>query len=80
MMRLSDTERTLLADLTRQPTGAVGRLPSLAPLTLRQTEELVDRLVRLGYLSIYGPPNQNSLFGKDIETLSITAAGRTAVR
>lgn len=80
-MALKDNEAWMLRHLDAQtPTRSARELPSRPGTTRDDMEEAVQGLLDRRYVWVDGPPNQNSVIGKDVDLIALLPLGERAAR
>lgn len=78
-MALDELQVWLLRELTRKG-GKIEGLP-IRPATDAETIELaIEGLIKRDCVTVVGPPNLNSYFGKDVDELHLRPAGASYLR
>ncbi|RSU68155.1 hypothetical protein BRX37_25015 [Sphingomonas sp. S-NIH.Pt3_0716] len=79
MMALSELQEWIMREL-RERRGLIEGLPNRPGSTSADMEQAIDGLVRRRYVSVSGPPNQNSDLGKDVDELHLEPYGSGYLR
>lgn len=80
-MALSENETWLLRHLDAQkPTKSARGLPNRAGAAQDEIEQAVQGLLDRGYVWVEGPPNQNSVVGKDYDLIALLPLGERAAQ
>jgi hypothetical protein len=78
-MALSELQDWIMQEL-RDKRGMIEGLPTRSGFTSADMEQAIDGLVRRQYVSVVGPPNQNSDLGKDVDELHLRPYGSDYLR
>lgn len=73
-MPLSELQHWIIRDLGARG-GKIEGAPTRAGVSADDIEEAIGALQHRKYLSVIGPPNQNSAVGKDIDELLLLPFG-----
>jgi hypothetical protein len=73
-MALSELQDWIIRDLGARG-GKIDGAPTRAGVSADDIDEAIEGLQRLKYVSVIGPPNQNSAVGKDINELQLLPFG-----
>jgi hypothetical protein len=73
-MALSELQDWIIRDVGARG-GKIDGAPTRAGVSADDIEEAIEALQRRKYLSVIGPPNQNSAVGKDIDELQLLPLG-----
>lgn len=78
-MPLSELQDWIIRELASRG-GKIDGAPTRAGISADDIEEAIEALQRAKYLSVVGPPNQNSAVGKDIDELQLLPFGASYVQ
>lgn len=73
-MALTEVQDWLMGELAAR-NGLIEGMPARAGVAADAMEEAIAGLSRLKYVSIVGPPNQNSELGMDVDELRLMPYG-----
>jgi hypothetical protein len=78
-MPLSELQNWIIRDLGVRG-GKIQGIPTRAGVGADDIEEAIEGLQRRKYVSVIGPPNQNSAVGQDIDELLLLPSGANYLR
>lgn len=73
-MALTDLQNWIMRELATR-NGLIDAMPVRAGVTAEEMEQAIDGLSKRKYLSVVGPPNQNSDLGMDVDELRLMPYG-----
>jgi hypothetical protein len=73
-MGLSELQDWIIRDLDARG-GKIDGAPTRVGVSADKIEEAIEGLQRRKYVSVIGPPNQNSTVGQDIDELQLLPSG-----
>lgn len=78
-MALTDLQEWIMSELAAK-NGLIEELPARAGISVDEIEQAIDGLSKRKYLSVVGPPNQNSYLGMDVDELRLLPFGVSYLR
>jgi hypothetical protein len=73
-MALTELQDWIMRELEAR-NGMIDGMPARAGVAVDAMEQAIDGLSRLKYVSVVGPPNQNSDLGMDVDELRLMPYG-----
>ncbi|RZL82715.1 MAG: hypothetical protein EOP66_04625 [Sphingomonas sp.] len=78
-MALTELQNWIMRELGTYQ-GKLDGLPTRAGVDAEEMEQAIEGLVQRRYVTVIGPPNQNSYIGKDVDELRLQPNGVGYVR